>query len=125
MLGLRSGGALGGAVTTPGLRSAGFGGGVTASGLRSRAAIVGAVATGLEVSGADDLEDGVDWLAQQFDYEGLRFNPPREWGERTAPTELDLWRGRLLQGEGGVNCRVRRRSLCLLRLPGSNQSADG
>src|SRR5947208_2307492 len=38
-------------------------------------------------------------LAQQFDYEGLRFNPPREWGERTAPTELDLWRGRLLQGE--------------------------
>jgi len=29
----------------------------------------------------------------------LRFNPPREWRERTAPTELDLWRGRLLQGE--------------------------
>jgi len=27
------------------------------------------------------------------------FNPPREWRERTAPTELDLWRGRLLQGE--------------------------
>jgi CubicO group peptidase (beta-lactamase class C family) len=29
----------------------------------------------------------------------LTFNPPREWRERTAPTELDLWRGRLLQGE--------------------------
>lgn len=29
----------------------------------------------------------------------LVFNPPREWRERTAPTELDLWRGRLIQGE--------------------------
>jgi CubicO group peptidase (beta-lactamase class C family) len=27
------------------------------------------------------------------------FNPPRTWKDRTAPTELDLWRGRLLQGE--------------------------
>jgi len=31
--------------------------------------------------------------------EDLRFNPPREWQERTAPTELDLWRARLLQSE--------------------------
>jgi CubicO group peptidase (beta-lactamase class C family) len=31
--------------------------------------------------------------------EDLRFRPPREWKERCAPTELDLWRGRLLQGE--------------------------
>src|SRR5207247_2186672 len=31
--------------------------------------------------------------------ETIAFNPPREWRERTAPTELDLWRGRLLQGE--------------------------
>jgi len=38
-------------------------------------------------------------LAQQFEHVGLRFNPPRESRERTAPTELDLWRGRLLQGE--------------------------
>ena len=29
----------------------------------------------------------------------LTFNPPRSWKDRTAPTELDLWRGRLLQGE--------------------------
>jgi len=29
----------------------------------------------------------------------LLFNPPREMRERCAPTELDLWRGRLLQGE--------------------------
>lgn len=29
----------------------------------------------------------------------LTFNPPKEWRARTAPTELDLWRGRLIQGE--------------------------
>ena len=29
----------------------------------------------------------------------LTFNPPRSWKDRTAPTELDLWRGRLIQGE--------------------------
>jgi CubicO group peptidase (beta-lactamase class C family) len=29
----------------------------------------------------------------------LLFNPSRELRERCAPTELDLWRGRLLQGE--------------------------
>jgi CubicO group peptidase (beta-lactamase class C family) len=27
------------------------------------------------------------------------FNPPKAWKDRIAPTELDLWRGRLLQGE--------------------------
>ncbi len=31
--------------------------------------------------------------------EDLLFNPPRELRDRCAPTELDLWRGRLLQGE--------------------------
>jgi CubicO group peptidase (beta-lactamase class C family) len=29
----------------------------------------------------------------------IGFNPPRDLRERCAPTELDLWRGRLLQGE--------------------------
>jgi serine-type D-Ala-D-Ala carboxypeptidase len=29
----------------------------------------------------------------------LAFNPPRAWRERTAPTELDPWRGRVLAGE--------------------------
>jgi CubicO group peptidase (beta-lactamase class C family) len=46
-------------------------------------------------------------LSSQFDRlwselgpsEDLRFTPPREWRDRTAPTELDLWRARLLQGE--------------------------
>jgi len=29
----------------------------------------------------------------------LTFNPPRTWRDRTAPTEVDPWRGRLLVGE--------------------------
>lgn len=29
----------------------------------------------------------------------LAFNPPRAWRARTAPTEEDAWRGRMLQGE--------------------------
>ena len=31
--------------------------------------------------------------------EPLTYNPPRAWRERTAPTEEDPWRGRLLVGE--------------------------
>ena len=31
--------------------------------------------------------------------EPLAFNPPRSWRDRTAPTEVDPWRGRLLVGE--------------------------
>jgi CubicO group peptidase (beta-lactamase class C family) len=31
--------------------------------------------------------------------EPLAFNPPRAWRARTAPTEVDRWRGRLLAGE--------------------------
>ena len=39
-------------------------------------------------------------FAQQFEhYEAAALQSAREWRERTAPTELDLWRGRLLQGE--------------------------
>jgi CubicO group peptidase (beta-lactamase class C family) len=38
-------------------------------------------------------------LASFFTSEPLRFNPPRSWRERTAPTELDPWRGRMLVGE--------------------------
>jgi CubicO group peptidase (beta-lactamase class C family) len=30
---------------------------------------------------------------------GLRYHPPADWKARTAPTEIDQWRGRLLQGE--------------------------
>jgi CubicO group peptidase (beta-lactamase class C family) len=38
-------------------------------------------------------------LASFFTAEPLRFNPPRAWRVRTAPTEIDPWRGRLLVGE--------------------------
>jgi serine-type D-Ala-D-Ala carboxypeptidase len=38
-------------------------------------------------------------LASFFTAEPLRFNPPRTWRERIAPTEIDAWRGRLLVGE--------------------------
>ena len=38
-------------------------------------------------------------LASFFTPEPLRFSPPRAWRTRTAPTEIDEWRGRLLVGE--------------------------
>ena len=38
-------------------------------------------------------------LAAYITPEPLAFNPPRPWRDRTAPTELDQWRGRLLTGE--------------------------
>ena len=38
-------------------------------------------------------------LASFFTAEPLRFNPPRAWRDRMAPTEIDPWRGRLLVGE--------------------------
>ena len=38
-------------------------------------------------------------LASFFTAEPLRFNPPRAWRKRTAPTEVDPWRGRLLVSE--------------------------
>ncbi len=53
------------------------------------------------------LEDvGHEGLARQFDqltnshgWGELRFCPPESWHDRTAPTEVDAWRGRLLVGE--------------------------
>ena len=38
-------------------------------------------------------------LASFITAEPLAFNPPRAWRTRTAPTEVDPWRGRLLTGE--------------------------
>jgi CubicO group peptidase (beta-lactamase class C family) len=38
-------------------------------------------------------------LASFFTAEPLTFVPPRAWRARTAPTEVDPWRGRLLVGE--------------------------
>lgn len=38
-------------------------------------------------------------LSSYITSEPLAFNPPRQWRDRTAPTEIDPWRGRLLTGE--------------------------
>ena len=38
-------------------------------------------------------------IASYLTSEPLTFNPPRTWRDRTAPTEIDPWRGRLLVGE--------------------------
>ena len=38
-------------------------------------------------------------LGQMGIVEDLQFNPPAAWRPRTAPTEIDAWRGRLLVGE--------------------------
>jgi len=40
-----------------------------------------------------------DVFRLQVEDAGITFNPARKFRERCAPTELDLWRGRLLQGE--------------------------
>jgi CubicO group peptidase (beta-lactamase class C family) len=42
---------------------------------------------------------GSDGVAAGRSRDPIVFNPPRAWKDRTAPTELDLWRGRLIQGE--------------------------
>lgn len=38
-------------------------------------------------------------LATFLTAEPLTYNPPRTWRARTAPTEFDAWRGRLITGE--------------------------
>jgi CubicO group peptidase (beta-lactamase class C family) len=38
-------------------------------------------------------------MASFMTAEPLTFKPPRSWRSRTAPTEIDRWRGRLLVGE--------------------------
>jgi CubicO group peptidase (beta-lactamase class C family) len=40
-----------------------------------------------------------DRFARGAGLDAVMFNPPRSLRDRCAPTELDLWRGRLLQGE--------------------------
>ena len=51
----------------------------------------------------DALEAGLDAafdrVVEQCGWGELRFRPPRAWRDRTAPTEFDAWRGRVLQGE--------------------------
>ncbi len=45
------------------------------------------------------LEAAFRIVAEQHDWGELRYRPPAAWRGRTAPTEVDAWRGRLLVGE--------------------------
>ena len=45
------------------------------------------------------LEAAFRAVAEQHDWGELRYQPPAAWRGRTAPTEVDAWRGRLLVGE--------------------------
>ncbi len=52
----------------------------------------------LEAAGGAALATQFSFLAQPPP-ESLGFTPPKAWRSRVAPTEVDLWRGRLLAGE--------------------------
>ena len=53
-----------------------------------------------KVEGKENLKGQIEGRSVRLQAEAhLTFNPPRAWRDRTAPTELDLWRGRLLQGD--------------------------
>ncbi len=45
------------------------------------------------------LDSQFDTLAGDLQLGDMRFRPPAEWLARTAPTEYDPWRGRLVRGE--------------------------
>ncbi len=45
------------------------------------------------------LDDQFDRLADRLALGDLRYRPPTAWRPHIAPTEVDVWRGRLLHGE--------------------------
>ena len=45
------------------------------------------------------LDEQLDEVAGRLGIADLRYRPPAAWRSRTAPTEVDPWRGRLLRGE--------------------------
>ena len=53
----------------------------------------------LEDACGSPLEAAFQALAERHGWGELRFRPPPDWRRRTAPTEVDPWRGRLLAGE--------------------------
>ena len=50
-------------------------------------------------AGGAGLEEQFDDVVSELGITDLRFRPPAAWRARTAPTEVDPWRGRLLRGE--------------------------
>lgn len=53
----------------------------------------------LEDAGGQPFANQGASLIRDLDLEPLAFRPPASWRARTAPTEIDPWRGRLLVGE--------------------------
>ena len=53
----------------------------------------------LEDAEGEGLDVQFAALAECYDWGELRFRPPMSWRTRTAATEIDKWRGRLLVGE--------------------------
>ena len=50
-------------------------------------------------AGGAPLDAQFDEIVGELGLGDLRFRPPAAWRARTAPTEVDPWRGRLLRGE--------------------------
>ena len=50
-------------------------------------------------AGGAGLDEQFDEVADGLGLGDLRYRPPAAWRRRTAPTEVDPWRGRLLRGE--------------------------
>ena len=50
-------------------------------------------------AGGAGLDEQFDEVAGRLGLGDLRYRPPAAWRRRTAPTEVDPWRGRLLRGE--------------------------
>ena len=53
----------------------------------------------VEDAGRASLDQQFKAVVARLDLGELAFRPPRGWRTRTAPTEVDSWRGRLLVGE--------------------------
>jgi CubicO group peptidase (beta-lactamase class C family) len=53
----------------------------------------------LEDAGGQPFAEQGAALVRDLELEPLAFRPPASWRDRTAPTEIDSWRGRLLVGE--------------------------
>ena len=50
-------------------------------------------------AGGAGLDAQFDEIGDELGLGDLRYRPPAAWRARTAPTEVDPWRGRLLRGE--------------------------
>ena len=50
-------------------------------------------------AGGAAVDEQFDAIASRLRIGDLRYRPPAAWRSRTAPTEVDPWRGRLLRGE--------------------------